>query len=90
MTVFGTALFSARFQCLIWAGVCELAVNVHSYELAEIELGSSCEYFLHYAYYIAFIRHLTDLKLPCGVFIVSKCIFHSSFLTSHNTLCVSS
>lgn len=51
MTVFGTALF-AQFQCLIWAGVCELAMNVHSYELAEIELGSSCEYFLHYTYYI--------------------------------------
>lgn len=43
MTVFGTALFSAQFQCLIWAGACELAMNVHSYELAGVELGSSCE-----------------------------------------------
>lgn len=38
MTVFGAALFSAQFQYFIWAGVCELAVIVSSYELAEIEV----------------------------------------------------
>lgn len=58
--LFGTALFSAQFQCLVWAGACDLAMNLHSYELAEVQPGLSCEYLLRCTAFI--LPHLKKIR----------------------------
>lgn len=76
ITFFGPALFSALFQCLIGAGACDLAMNLHSYELAVMELGSYCK----------IIPRITNITLhsdiPFEVFTVNN-LFSFTFNTSY-------